>query len=418
MCGIYGMLFHSNQHNTAPYRARMLFSALAERAVTRGRDAAGLAVVNPNNEIALYKNAVASTEIIKFRRWWRELRKIGSGTYAVMGHTRFGTHGENIIANAHPFRFGNLVGTHNGVISNYRAFGPEKPFECDSANLLYGLSKTPREQWKDLLETVEGSFALAFSDEAGFYFVRNSSSPCTMAYIRDLDVTVYASTDTILEQAAKDCDLTLERKEDFPTDILRTYSYNGAGVTDEKINLKSRNTVTYSSRGSSVQYSNWDEEEGGFWPGMQKSLPLANPHSSWTQAEPYKCLRCDQNLSGKRYWDTGVNGLSCPECYEKGMEEEVFSMQDEDSHPGVCDLCRTEDVVYALGITGQACGSCMRDFDKDTPVNEDDLKVYCEACGEEFIMNPDNPPKDLLFIPHWDVYMCVDCNEKYAQLQH
>lgn len=52
-------------------------------------------------------------------------------------HTRFGTHGDNTLANAHPFTQGNVTGVHNGVIGNHDELNAkyERHFAVDSQHI-------------------------------------------------------------------------------------------------------------------------------------------------------------------------------------------------------------------------------------------------------------------------------------------
>ncbi len=78
-----------------------------------------------------------------------------------MAHTRFATHGDKTVANAHPFEIGSLIGCHNGIIYNKTALDaqyPDRNFAVDSqhifAHLDLGLSFRELEgygsiQWVD-----------------------------------------------------------------------------------------------------------------------------------------------------------------------------------------------------------------------------------------------------------------------------
>ena len=109
MCGILG---YTGEQQAAP----ILLSGL-EKLEYRGYDSAGLAVRDNEKPV----------EIIKARgrlRVLAEKTNDGStlkGTCGI-GHTRWATHGEPSVENAHPHCSddGNVVGVHNGIIENYQ----------------------------------------------------------------------------------------------------------------------------------------------------------------------------------------------------------------------------------------------------------------------------------------------------------
>lgn len=58
-------------------------------------------------------------------------------------HTRYATHGEKTISNAHPFAMGKIVGAHNGVISNHEEMNKKlnRNFAVDSMHLFAHLNE-------------------------------------------------------------------------------------------------------------------------------------------------------------------------------------------------------------------------------------------------------------------------------------
>ena len=109
MCGIVG---YTGNRQAAP----ILLEGLAKLEY-RGYDSAGLAVRDGDGE----------TEIVKAKGRLRVLEEKTNGGQAMkgccgIGHTRWATHGEPSVENAHPHCSddGNVVAGHNGIIENYQ----------------------------------------------------------------------------------------------------------------------------------------------------------------------------------------------------------------------------------------------------------------------------------------------------------
>ena len=109
MCGIVG---YTGNRQAAP----ILLEGLAKLEY-RGYDSAGLAVRDGDGE----------TEIVKAKGRLRVLEEKTIGGQAMkgccgIGHTRWATHGEPSVENAHPHCSddGNVVAVHNGIIENYQ----------------------------------------------------------------------------------------------------------------------------------------------------------------------------------------------------------------------------------------------------------------------------------------------------------
>ena len=109
MCGIVGF---TGSAQAAP----ILLDGLS-RLEYRGYDSAGMAV----------QNAAGKIEVVKAKGRLRVLSEMTDGGNAVkgccgIGHTRWATHGEPSVVNAHPHysRDQKIAVVHNGIIENYQ----------------------------------------------------------------------------------------------------------------------------------------------------------------------------------------------------------------------------------------------------------------------------------------------------------
>ncbi|SMY07772.1 glutamine--fructose-6-phosphate transaminase (isomerizing) [Flavimaricola marinus] len=160
MCGIVGVL---GSHEAAP----ILVEAL-KRLEYRGYDSAGIATVNDGalgRRRALGKLVNLSDLLV------HDPLPGKSG----IGHTRWATHGEPSVKNAHPHQSGPVAVVHNGIIENFRSLredlarhgiSHETDTDTEVVSLLakhyldQGLA--PRDAAEKTLARLEGAFALVF----------------------------------------------------------------------------------------------------------------------------------------------------------------------------------------------------------------------------------------------------------------
>jgi len=159
MCGIVGILGKEAVANNIVEALRRL--------EYRGYDSAGVATLE-NGEIDR-RRAVG-----KLKNLTEVLRQNPLHGDAGIGHTRWATHGGVTETNAHPHMAGDVVIVHNGIIENFRtlkdelvAGGATFTTQTDTevvAQLIArerAKGKSPREAVRDVLQRLEGAFALA-----------------------------------------------------------------------------------------------------------------------------------------------------------------------------------------------------------------------------------------------------------------
>lgn len=113
MCGIVGYM---GTQQAAPILIKGL-----HRLEYRGYDSAGIALINAEGNLSVYKSKGKVSDLEKVIK-----DKDTTGTIGI-AHTRWATHGEPNDANAHPHysEHKNLALIHNGIIENYKALKKE-----------------------------------------------------------------------------------------------------------------------------------------------------------------------------------------------------------------------------------------------------------------------------------------------------
>ena len=182
MCGIVG---YTGNRQAAP----ILLEGLAKLEY-RGYDSAGLAVRDGDGE----------TEIVKAKGRLRVLEEKTNGGQAMkgccgIGHTRWATHGEPSVENAHPHCSddGNVVAVHNGIIENYQELREKllrKGYQFYSSTdtevavklIDYYYKKylgTPVDALNHVMVRIRGSYALAvlFKDYPEEIYAARKDSP-------------------------------------------------------------------------------------------------------------------------------------------------------------------------------------------------------------------------------------------------
>lgn len=188
MCGIVGF---TGEHQAAP----ILLDGLSKLEY-RGYDSAGIAV----------RNGEKQPEVIRAKGRLRVLAEKTDNGAAVrgtcgIGHTRWATHGEPSVTNAHPHMSddGNVIAVHNGIIENYQelkekllrkgyTFYSETDTEVAVKLVDYYYKKyegTPVDAINHAMVRIRGSYALAimFQEYPEEIYVARKDSPMILGIV-------------------------------------------------------------------------------------------------------------------------------------------------------------------------------------------------------------------------------------------
>jgi hypothetical protein len=156
ICGIFGAVALNQDTKWNEGIVRGLAWANRER----GTDSLGFF----DSSGKMTKGAGDPSSILGKTRVCEWLANSQRNAWFVAGHTRFATRGAVNRKNSHPFRYGRIIGSHNGMCD-----APRK-FAVDSEYLFYSLNKA-RGDYQKALEGIGGYWGLSWYDGEHFYLM-------------------------------------------------------------------------------------------------------------------------------------------------------------------------------------------------------------------------------------------------------
>lgn len=226
MCGLYGYITHKNAKLNKKQREMRsnILKGLAIAMQERGTHSTGVAGVCKDHWCIVKKAASADKLIAtdEFKAFLEHSPRV------VIGHTRFATIGAVTDRNSHPFNNGNIIGAHNGHVSNWKdVVGNESEAEVDSEAIFHSLDQSNND-FKKALKEVRGKFAITWFDQRDtdkLYLVVDGN-PLNIVRVPELQTYFWCSTYYAL-QSVVGSHVDLEGKTIWSPKPEYVYEFNG-----------------------------------------------------------------------------------------------------------------------------------------------------------------------------------------------
>ena len=215
MCGIFGLIkgdsgfFPDYEHSTVTgwqqYKIEteeeVLLKSLMYSSSLRGTDATGFALVDTDNlKFQTKKLPVNAIDFSKLGDYYSVENYLQFTNIGILGHVRAGTTGGNSYRTAHPFEFGDVIGVHNGTLTDWSLLSQKAA--SDSEAFYIALSGISSGEYIGFLEKITGAYAFVWYNRATnkYYIARNNDRPLSVMRIDNRNI-VFASEYAAIEFA-------------------------------------------------------------------------------------------------------------------------------------------------------------------------------------------------------------------------
>lgn len=267
MCGILGMAFQSGHNMEKIGMLRYILRGLLAESEARGSDATGVAFVQEEG-IHVLKDNVGAKNLIGYSEFSNAcLKYMTTKTISILGHCRFKTKGSpKINDNNHPIVTDNLVGVHNGIITNddalfdkfQRRFKDFKRKGRVDSEIIFRLidhyvhvkGKSMAEAIDDASWLLQGDYACALVDRTKphmLWLFRNLN-PIVVYNYRKCGIILFASNDYFIKRTIDEvCKHEFGEHEEINVLTSHCLGINLSTNTMYKFDLKGANTINGNS---------------------------------------------------------------------------------------------------------------------------------------------------------------------------
>jgi hypothetical protein len=205
----------------------------------RGGHSTGFAAVRNNGDVKIAKQLGGPWDLWEYPSFKEALN--ANQSCAFLAHARHATRGSVSTVNAHPFKFGHIIGQHNGTL-DHSCITELKDILMEEypVDSMYIYAAIEALGVKDTIPLLRGSWALSYVDleQGTFNLLRNTERPLCYATTKDSKAIFFASEwPMIAAGLAKNGDKTEYRELardgegnrffSLPKDYLFTWDING-----------------------------------------------------------------------------------------------------------------------------------------------------------------------------------------------
>lgn len=247
--------------------------------------------------------------------------------------------------NAHPFLKGNIMGCHNGVVSNELEI--DGNVDVDS-ELIFMLLNKNKNNFEKTFKRLSGSFAITWIDTKypnTVYFVTHDN-PLSLVYVTELKTIFWASTRMSLK-AVLMATVGMDKRDIWSPKENTVYKIN-PNLRIEKYKVKFKKDSWRKLKYKGYDFSKY--KKGGYQEELMnqdlddiytdEEMEEMEEKNGYTEGDMIKhqvdnfgCESCSKRVNPKRgfYWNYSSSTILCNKCFYKygnSMDYEFFNYQD------------------------------------------------------------------------------------------
>lgn len=336
MCGIVGCAGNILPIHEKVFRDLLVFDSI------RGEHSTGVAVIDANFS-QVVKSVGDPFELFDTRSYEMAMRGMHR---ALIGHNRYATQGAVNKRNAHPFEVMDLIGVHNGTLTNKNALEGGHQIVVDSEAIYNHIAI---KGLRDAVNTMRGAWALVWWDATSesMNFLRNSERPLyiTTATSGNNATIFWASEEWMLEVA-------LSRHRVEHGDIVPLEEDMHVEVHVDKSRNLGKPVVTPMAAPKAIVYEAYSQKKSE---GDGQKKTITTPTGATKNASSFAHLHRKNVLfvGSKIYKDTA--GGRYLECNDVTNSEVDFRLYEN----GLVDI----DTMVGVSFTGSMNGMCTRELE-------------------------------------------------------